>query len=165
LGRRESVATTTYRPLFVAGVAGGVGTSTWARILDLTVQVPSLDRGRYNGGPVDFLVTSNTVASTARVGEALAQCPRPPLLLVMHTVAVGVIGARSYLRAVPPHITLRLDIPHHREWVEMVDPPGPGIPRSPDVLKALRDIPAALLRMYGVTAQSNTSPRPSKADG
>src|SRR4051794_33841956 len=105
----------TSRPLLVAGVAGGVGTSTWARALRQLVAVPIRDVGVYpvddesgstsgtrrRGPIVDVLVTANTAASTApgRLGRALSACPRPPILVVMHTVPGSIGCARAHLRA------------------------------------------------------------------
>lgn len=139
----------TGRPLFVAGVAGGVGTSTWCRIVRVAVKLPVEDLGRYRGGPVDVLVTSNTAAATSRLGPALGLCPRAPVLVVMHTVPGAVVGARSHLRRVEPHIVARLDVAHHRSWLEMAAAPGERLlPRLKDVVEALQRLPAALSAMY-----------------
>lgn len=139
-----------HRPLLVAGVAGGVGTSTWARILRLAMQVSVEDLRVFRGGPVDVLVTSNTTAATARIGPALAWCQWPPLLVVMHTVPGVITASRSYLRTVEPHITARLHIGHHRAWLEMDAAPGTtvqSLTHVKDVTKALRQLPDALASM------------------
>jgi hypothetical protein len=142
-----------FRPLLVAGVAGGVGTSTWARIVRLAAGLPVQDIGLFRGGLVDVLVTSNTAVSASRVGAALRACQRSPILVVMH-IAPGVIAeSRSYLRKVSPHIAARLDIAHHRSWLEMVQAPGEQLsPRMKDVMAALRQFPGALRAMYGIAA-------------
>ena len=140
------------RALYVAGVAGGVGTSTWTRVLQLFTRFPVADRGVYEGGPpgsdaalVDVLVTSNTAASTSRLGLALAQCPRPPLLVVMHTATGEIPDARANLRLISPHITARFDIEHRREWLEMTTAPGPKLPaHAKDLAHAYQRFPAAL---------------------
>jgi hypothetical protein len=83
------------QPVRVAGVAGGVGTSTWVRILKLGYPgLPVQDLREYRGGLVDVLVTSNTAASASCIGPALAHCPRPPLLVVMHTAAGPIADTR-----------------------------------------------------------------------
>lgn len=141
------------RPLVVAGVAGGVGTSTWARILQRATRFPVADVGVYRGGAVDVLVSSNTAASTARIGPALALCARPPLLVVMHTVPGVIAESRSHLRTITPHITARFDIGHQRSWLEMAEPPGPRIPaKAKDIVEALRHFGTALRQMYAVPA-------------
>lgn len=145
------------RPLVVASVAGGVGTSTWARVLYLATHLPVNDAGVYRGGVVDVLISSNTAASTARLGPALAVCARPPVLVVMHTVPGTIAESRSHLRKVQPHITARFDIGHQRAWLEMASPPGPRIPaKAKDIAEALRQLPAALQQMYAGPAQTST---------
>jgi hypothetical protein len=137
------------RPLRVAGVAGGVGTSTWTRLLQLAFNLPVLDLREYRGGEVDVLVTSNTAAATARLGPALSVCPRPPVLVVMHTVPGVIAESRSHLRKVQPHITARFDIAHQRSWLEMESAPGPKISaKAKDIVEALRQFPKALQQMY-----------------
>jgi hypothetical protein len=143
----------TFRPLLIAGVAGGVGTSTWTRIMRLAVAFPVQELGIYRGGVVDVLVTSNSAAATARLSPALAMCPRPPLLVVMHTVPGVVAASRSHLRKAAPHVTARFDIQHHRRWLEMAAAPGERVPeRAKDVISALRGFPQALHDMYAAPA-------------
>jgi len=142
--------TGSWRPLLVAGVAGGVGTSTWVRILQAVSRLPVRDLGQYGGGMVDVLVTSNTASAAARVGSVLARCPLPPVLVVMHTVPGVVVESRSLLRKVQPHVAARLDVAHYRSWVEMEHPPGPRLlpVRAKDLAEVLRQFPAALQAMY-----------------
>lgn len=147
------------RPLLVAGVAGGVGTSTWTRCVRLGTGLPVEDLGVYRGGLVDVLVTSNTAAATSRLGPALAACPRPPLLVVMSTVPGVVAESRSYLRKADPHITARFDVAYQRKWSEMESPPGLRFPSNvKDVVEALRQFPAALHMMYAAPARSAAIP-------
>jgi hypothetical protein len=149
------------RPLFVAGVAGGVGTSTWTRAFSSQVRLPVEDLGvfirylaRINraSGIVDVLVTSNTASATAQLGEVLARCERPPLLVVMHTVPGSIAAARAYLRQAKPHITRRFDVPHQQVWLEMDQPPGRYLPK--DFMSLVRAMPVALQEMY------SSPPRP-----
>lgn len=145
--------------LRVAGVAGGVGTSTWTRILQLAVTFPVHDLREYRGDEVDILVTSNTAASTARLGQALNACPRPPVLVVMHTVPGVIAESRSHLRKVQPHITAQFDIAHQRSWLEMEHAPGPKISsKAKDIVEALRALPQAIAQMYPPPAQPPRSP-------
>lgn len=134
------------RPLLVAGVAGGVGTSTWTRAFRRTVALPVEDIGRYVGRLVDVLVTSNTAAATAQLGNALKLCPRPPLLVVMHTVPGSIGTVRAHLRKAQPHITRQFDVAHQRVWLELDEPPGSYLPRG--FTELVRAIPAALQEMY-----------------
>ena len=151
-----------YRPLLVAGVAGGVGTSTWVRCLQLVTNLPVQDLGVYGGGVLDVLVCSNTAAATSRLGSALAACPRPPVLVVMHTAAGVVVASRSYLRRVGPHITARFDIGHQRRWLEMDSAPGSRLPaKVKDIDEALRRFPEALRVMY--SPPRPVSPMPTRA--
>lgn len=142
------------RPLLVAGVAGGVGTSTWARILRLWSGQPVQDLREYRGGQVDVLVSSNTAASTSRIGDALRACLRKPLLVIMHTASGEVAESRSHLRKVEPHVTAILRIAHRRDWVEMAEAPGPRLPRkAKDLAEALGKFWPALQAMYAQPAR------------
>lgn len=141
------------RPLLVAGVAGGVGTSTWVRIVRVAISLPVEDVGVYRadrpGRPVDILVTSNTAAATAQLGPALACCPRPPLLVVMHTANGVLTESRSYLRIADPHVTARFAIGHRRAWLEMAAAPGARLPtKAADIEQAIADLVPALQAMY-----------------
>lgn len=150
------------RPLLVAGVAGGVGTSTWVRALMRVVAVPIRDLGVYpaddepgsvggshrRGPVVDVLVTSNTAASTAnaRLGRVLALCPRPPVLVVMHTVPGSIGAARAHLRAAKAHVTRQIDVAHQPVWLELDEPPGKYLPK--DFPKLVQSLPASFAQMY-----------------
>jgi hypothetical protein len=149
------------RPLLVAGVAGGVGTSTWVRALSRLVALPIRDLGVYPvdddpgpvGGPrrgsiVDVLVTSNTAAATApaRLGRALALCPRPPVLVVMHTVPGSIGAARAHLRAAQPHVTRLVSVMHQPYWLELEEPPGKHLPKG--FAELVRSLPEAFAAMY-----------------
>lgn len=149
------------RPLLVAGVAGGVGTSTWVRALCRVIAMPVRDLGVYPtdddpgsmGGPprrppVDVLVTSNTATATApaRLGRALAVCPRPPVLVVMHTVPGSIGAARAHLRAAQPHITRLVTVAHQTYWLELDEPPGKHLPKG--FAELVRSLPDAFAQMY-----------------
>jgi hypothetical protein len=151
----DPVAERKSRSLYVAGVAGGVGTSTWTRAFRSQVRVPVVELGVFvtflagierASGPVDVLVTSNTAAATAQIGGALAKCERPPLLVVMHTVPGSIGAARAHLRKAKPHITRRFDVPHQHMWLELDEPPGSYVPKS--FTEIVHAVPAALHEMY-----------------
>lgn len=142
-----------FRPLLVAGVAGGVGTSTWVRIVRVATALPVDDLGTYRadqpGRLVDILVTSNTAAATSRIGPALGCCPRPPLLVVMHTAPGVIAESRSYLRMADPHLTARFDIGHRRSWLEMTSAPGERLPaKATDIETAMTQLAPALQAMF-----------------
>ncbi len=155
-------------PLLVAGVAGGVGTSTWIRILQLAVpsqpiqdlrdliqladelaRLHALPAHSRNTRAVDFLITANTVTAAARVGLALRLCPVKPLLVVMHTAAVEPGETRAHLRKAEPYITARFDIAYRKEWPAMNEAPGLRLPeRAKDISDAFARLPEALAAMY-----------------
>lgn len=149
------------RPLYVAGVAGGVGTSTWTRafrrevalpVVDLGVFVTYLARVGMGRGIVDVLVTSNTAAAASQLGGSLARCERPPLLVVMHTVPGGIATTRAYLRQAQPHVTRQFDVSHQQRWLEMDQPPGHRIPK--EFRELVLAVPAALEQMYRTPVES-----------
>ncbi|OLZ51708.1 hypothetical protein BS329_15705 [Amycolatopsis coloradensis] len=131
-----------------------MGTSTVSRILLATATIPVHDLGLYRGGPVDLLITSNTAAATARLGHALAACPRAPVLIVMHTVPGGISRAsKSHLRSAEPHLAARFEVFHHRQWPELENPPGKTVPKP--VLDLVRQLPEAIQRMYAGRAPTS----------
>ena len=157
------------RPLLVAGVAGGVGTSTLTRLLHQHLRVPAHDMGVYRvdvyrGQQVDLLVSSNSAASTSQIGQALSAAPRPPVLVVMNT-AVGVIDqSRAHLRMVIPHVSAVFEINHRRSWLEMAAAPGEKLPRAKDLVAFIEGLPAAISAMYAPATAAQSSPvRPPRA--
>ncbi|CAL9677688.1 hypothetical protein SUDANB95_08015 (plasmid) [Actinosynnema sp. ALI-1.44] len=151
------------RPLLVAGVAGGVGTSTLTRLLQALLRFPVYDLREYRGGEVDLLVTSNTVASASRIGAALALAPRPPVLVVMNTASGVIDGARPHLLNVEPHVTAVFGIDHRRQWLEMAAAPGAKLPpkaKAKDLITLIEGLPQAITDMY---ARPAVPPRPAAA--
>ncbi len=148
------------RPLYVAGVAGGVGTSTWVRILQGSSGVPVEDRGRYLdhvvedrgrflNTAVDILVTDNSASAASRIGDALRVCPRKPVLVVMHRAVGEIAEARPFLRQAEPHLSAVFSIAHRREWLGQVTAPGSSLPRkAKDVADVLEKLWPALHAMY-----------------
>lgn len=152
------------RPLLVGGVAGGVGTSTFARVVQATTSVPVYDLSVYRGGLIDLLITSNTATTTAQLGRALALCPRPPVLIVMHTVPGGLSRASgSHLRVAEPHLCSTFEVFHQRQWPELEAPPGSSVPKP--VMQLVRALPAELRRMYEVPARQPAASSPLSDPG
>ncbi|MEU0529202.1 hypothetical protein [Amycolatopsis tolypomycina] len=116
--------------LVVGGAAGGVGTSTWVRLMRWNTRTPVRDLGMpYRGGPLHVLVTATTAAANLNLGAALKACPRPPLLVVMQTVPFkAAADARALFRAAEPHIAGRFDVGFRKAWLEMSEPPGRRYP-------------------------------------
>lgn len=142
------------RPLQVAGVAGGVGTSTFVRILESKFPGnPVVNVGIYRPelpqmGGVDVLVTSNLFAAASKVAGTLGTFLRPPLLVVMHVGNRDVPATRSHLRKVNPYISARFDIHHKRAWWNLTKAPTASHPADLSDLEALDAFPTALTKMY-----------------
>ncbi|MER7433667.1 hypothetical protein ACFU8R_28185 [Pseudonocardia alni] len=159
-GRARSAART--RPT-VAGVAGGVGTTTVAAALGGT------DRGVFVGRAVDVLVCRATGDSLVRAGHAarlVAQATgRLPVLAVTAADAVGPsrpVTAR--LRLLEPNAASVVVLPFVRRWRELATPldearilraiPRTDLPRSlrryatavDDILAGLSGRPTTALR-------------------
>lgn len=117
------VGTAHPRVVTVAGVGGGVGTSTVAALLG------ALDVGLWTHHPiaVDVLVCSPASQSTARaehvIGQNLAGHGCRPLLIV---VSDGVRGfpadSRSRLTTLEPLCSAVVHLPHVPEWRQTVNP-------------------------------------------
>lgn len=98
----------------VAGVAGGVGTSTIATALRAD------DCGIYRGGaPVDVMVCRSTLYSVGCAQRAINATPRPPVLAVVSDTPAGVgPNTRSRLRMTEPHVQGIVVVPFVSEWRE-----------------------------------------------
>jgi hypothetical protein len=149
--------------LAVAGVAGGVGTSTWSRVLTrVWPRLEVTDVGVYRGGVVDILLTSTTAAATSRLRPALAACPRPPILVVMQTVPYRMPAlSRALLRQATPYVTRVIEIGHQRQWPGLEAAPGRLVPKA--AIEALRDLATALSAMYSTPPQPMPTPAVSPA--
>jgi hypothetical protein len=112
-------------PLQVAGVAGGVGARTVARLLQAQQRFLT-----YPGQQVDVLVTSITASATAWLPIALRQVASPPVLAVSHTVPGPVPpAAQSRLRTLAPQVSHIVHVPHIWGWLTLDEPPGDVLPR------------------------------------
>lgn len=107
--------------LAVAGVAGGVGTTTVATALG------AADRGVFVGRPVDVLVCRATGDSLIRAGRAaqlVAQVTgRRPVLAVTAADAHGPSRpVTTRLRLLEPHAAAVVVLPYVRRWRELASP-------------------------------------------
>src|SRR5436309_6694900 len=105
----------------VAGVAGGVGTTTVA------TAIGGRDRGLFVGRPVDVLVCRAS-------GESLVRCGRAAQIVSMLTgagplVVVSPLDAHgpsrplaSRMRLLEPHVSGVLVLPYVRRWRELAVP-------------------------------------------
>lgn len=103
------------RRVSVAGVSGGVGTTTLASAID------GIDRGVFVGRPVDVLVCRGTAESLQRAGQA-AQLQaesggRRPVLAVTTTEPGGLSRAvTARLRLTSAYVERVVTVPRVREW-------------------------------------------------
>src|SRR4051794_14293582 len=108
----------------VAGVAGGVGTTTVATALDAT------DCGVFSGRPgriVDVLVCLATGDSLVRAGRAAQQVvaggmPRPVVAVTRPDPQGPSRPVSARLRLLEPHAAAVVVLPFVRRWREVVEP-------------------------------------------
>ena len=111
----------TRRALTVAGVAGGVGTTTIARAL------AGVDRGVFTGRPVDVLVCRATADSLLRAARAAylisTQQHRRPVLAVNTADAAGPSRpSTARMRLLEPHTAGVVVLPYVRRWRDLATP-------------------------------------------
>lgn len=130
----ERSASSGHRVITVAGVAGGVGTSTVAALLG------ALDVGvwHHHPVPVDVVVCGPASASTARaervVAEHLApQGCRPVLVVVSDGVRGTPSDSRARLTTLTPYCSDVLRLPWIPTWRDLV---APSLVRLPPPLVA-----------------------------
>lgn len=101
----------------IAGVAGGVGTTTLAAALHAT------DGGVFAGrSPADVLVCRDTVASLGGAHRAVTAAPGRPLLVVVPSTGERMPRpARARLEMVTPHAEVA-HVPWVGRWREVTDP-------------------------------------------
>jgi len=105
----------------VAGVAGGVSTSTVAAALN------GQDRGKFNGRPVDVLVcrsTSQSLLLAANAAQCLSYSPelRPVLAVTADGPCAPTKAINARLRMVEPHTAAVVALPYVRRWRESARP-------------------------------------------
>lgn len=150
----------------IAGVAGGVGTSTVAAAL----------RGQDNdlyvdGEQVDVLVCRSTTVSLGETHRAVAMTSYPPVLAVVGDIPAGSRGikllpnaVRARLRMIEPHVAGFVAIPFVPTWRERDDPtseayhvlaPAATIPRElRDFADATQDLANLLVPLLKTNPQS-----------
>lgn len=129
----------------VAGVAGGVGTTT------LAMALRSRDCGVYQAGaPVDVLVTRATMSSLGCAQRALTTTPSPPVLAVVAAVPGSAVSrpVRARLRMTEAHIGALVLVPFVPEWMDCIEPHREASGRlnapTPATSRPLRGFDAAL---------------------
>ena len=111
----------TRRAPTVAGVAGGVGTTTIARAL------AGSDRGVFTGRPVDVLVCRATADSLVRAARAAylisTQQHRRPVLAVNTADSAGPSRPSvARMRLLEPHTAGVVVLPYVRRWRDLATP-------------------------------------------
>ncbi|NMI00897.1 hypothetical protein [Pseudonocardia acidicola] len=133
----------------VAGVAGGVGTTTVA------VALRAHDAGRVVDTRVDVLVcrcTGNSLHRAARLADRLAGHGPRPVLAVTADGAVPTRGPlHARLRMIEPQFAAVVVLPHVGRWRELADPlaeaAGLLAQAAGDLPRPLRNYAAALRRL------------------
>ncbi len=120
--------------LKVAGVGGGVGVTTLARVLQAD------DEGIYVGQQTTVLVCRSTASSVAAATAAVAATTAQPTPLILAVVGDGpwpvpaVVRAR--LRMLAPHVALVVHVPYVGRWRELDDPLAADAPTPPRPFRA-----------------------------
>ncbi len=109
------------RAPLVAGVAGGVGTTTIARAL------AGVDRGVFTGRPVDVLVCRATADSLVRAARAAylissQQHRRPVLAVNTADIAGPSRPGVARMRLLEPHTAGVVVLPYVRRWRDLATP-------------------------------------------
>jgi hypothetical protein len=153
--------------LYVAGTAGGVGTSTLARMIDTRLNPPGqtvrkvtdlgvfrpqqIPRGRPFPFPIHVLVASNTGASADVLADVVRGYAgvfgRPPVLAVMHTASGTVPIWDRKILVTDPFLAERVDFAHIRRWVELGTAPGRVVDKR--VYERLEKIFEAVVEQWG----------------
>lgn len=108
-----------HKPPFIAGVAGGVGTTTIAAALR------GRDCGIYRKNkPVQVLVCRSTLNSLGCAQRALQFTPAPPVLAVVDDVPNGSLSANTMnrLRMTEGYVFDVVRIPFVTEWRDVENP-------------------------------------------
>lgn len=146
--------------LLVAGVAGGVGTTTVA------TGIAGVDRGVFTGRPVHVLVCRATGDSLVRAGRAaqlVAAAGGRPVVAVTTADAAGPsrpVSAR--LRLLEPHAAAVVVLPFVRRWRELSVPLDEvrGLLTTPltELPRPLRRFAAALRDLHAATGRAPHPP-------
>lgn len=131
----------------VAGVAGGVGTTTVA------TAVAATDCGICRAGqPVDAVVCRDTVVSLGAAHRAVNAAVGKPLLVVVASTSNSTPKAASArIEMVKPHVATVVHVPFVMRWREVTDPwaQAANVLRYPDsVPKWLRPFAQSMQQLY-----------------
>lgn len=131
----------------VAGVSGGVGTTTVAAALAAT------DCGVYRAGqPVDAVVCRDTVVSLGVAHRAINAVPGKPLLVVVASTSNATPKAASArIEMVKPHVSAVVHVPFVMRWREVTDPwaQASNVLRYPEAVpKWLRPFAQSMQQLY-----------------
>lgn len=121
----------------VAGVGGGVGTTT------LALALQAIDCGVYHGGTVvDVLVARATMYSLRCAQQALAAAPEPPILAVVGDGSRSSLPShtRARLRMTEAHVSAIVMVPFVADWPD-VDTPHED---AAEVLTVMNPVPKSL---------------------
>jgi hypothetical protein len=154
----------------LAGVAGGVGTTT------LATAVHGYDRGRAVDRGVEILVCRSTgdslhAAATVLAGLASAGHPRPVLAVVADQPTPLRAPLRARLRMIEPQASGLVRVPYVTHWRDLTDPlteaarlsewPADQLPRAlRGYGEALARLAEAVLRSGLLTSAQPGGPRP-----
>jgi hypothetical protein len=100
----------------VAGVGGGVGTSTVAAALGVR------DLGVFTGRPADVVVCRATVASVLLAGRVTALSARPVVAVTAVDTGRPSGALRSRLALLEPHTAAVITLPWVPPWCDLADP-------------------------------------------
>jgi hypothetical protein len=153
------------RQPLVAGVAGGVGTTT------IAVALKALDWDLYiDGTAVDVLVCRSTVYSLGEAHRSVGHTPYPPILAVVADVpdrarlAAFPSAVRARTRMVEPHVAGAVAVPFVPEW-RTRDKPYDDAARALDPAAEtpawLADFAAAMRRLVGLLESAMDVPNGS----
>jgi hypothetical protein len=154
----------------LAGVAGGVGTTT------LATAVRGYDRGRAVDRGIEILVCRSTgdslhAAATVLAGLTSAGHPRPVLAVVADQPTPVRAPLRARLRMIEPQASGLVRVPYVTHWRDLTDPlteaarlsewPADQLPRAlRGYGEALTRLAEAVLRSGLLTSGHPDSPRP-----
>jgi hypothetical protein len=139
------------RAPIVAGVAGGVGTTTVHFLIPA-----SIDGGVYRGGYVDVLVCRSTVLDLTRAHRAVQAVPGKPLLVVVQDIpAKPPRPVRALTTMVEPHVSGVVNLPFVAEWRNESDPwrLAATAASHAEVAKSLRPLQAARRELMTLLTQ------------
>lgn len=130
----------------VAGVGGGVGTTT------LAIALQAIDCGIYRGGTgVDVLVARSTLYSLRCAQEAIAATPEPPILAVVADGSRSGLTnlATARLRMTEAHVAATVMVPFVHDWPDMDNPHEDAA----EVLAVMNPVPKSLRGFAGALHQ------------